>query len=807
MNINLDTAKDVLCKNVLIYGYCKYQDKGCAFSHHKSAGMQSGGSGNNHGQGQELDSQLPQSQLGQQQQQPSLQSSHHQLKSKPSRSRLQQQQQQQPQVPPPSSTASTKSIESSGGRRKFNIETPLFQPSGGGNDKLINNITSKFSNLSPTVKDAPVFRPESQSSFHDQDGNQMPPQSQQQLNNSSGLPFGTKKFNVSTPSFTPSNFDFSQGVMASGPTSSPVSQQNPPQQPQHFPSLSQGFTPNGPSSARSLGGIVQPQQPSSNPYLQNAPSPMGSASQGQMSQSSLMNSAPSMSASFFPSSQNQLHHQGPGPGPGPGGSAVSQMPPPPPQSQHQHQHQQHQQAPVYPLQYHLYAPAPPPRLSVPIKDYETNALKMFIPNDLRENSHRKNEASLQTLQHSNLPEHVNSYHSLVPIDTSYDAISKIWPGKNSLLFKCYSNTDGNLYVLRKIEPCNEVADEASFKSIKQWQTLGANANIVAIKDVFTSLAFSTISGTKVENSTALCFVYDYYPTSKTLLEHHKKSLRVEPVSEDLLWSYLVQLVNALKDIHGKGLSAGSSMEVSKIINTGGNKIRLSSCGISDVLDYGKPDKLDVEQLQRQDIKNLGKVMLDLSSLLLPVNLRSSQEEVLVRNLSNSTSLSEEFIKALQALNTVSALDDDAPGFDLKQFISDYLIDKTFSTVNSLQNSADYFESQLTSELENARLFRLLTKINFVVNTSAAGGENEVSKLSLSDANQIKVIQLFQQNLFQFFDHNGNRSINLHKVLVNLNKLDCGVDEKLLLVNENECIIVSYKEMKELIDCQFRQLKN
>lgn len=786
MNINLDTAKDVLCKNVLIYGYCKYQDKGCAFSHHKLTGLQSGGAGNGEGNGQE-----PESQVDQLQAQP-LQ----QLKSKQSRSRLQQQQQQQQQIPL-TGTASAKSTESNNGRRKFNIETPLFQPSGG-NDRLISSITSKFSNLSPTVKDAPIFQPESLTSFQGQDGIQSQQQRQQPQNNLSTFQFGAKKFNVSTPSFTPSNFDFSPGVSGTTSNQPQPHQQQQQQQHHHFSGPPQSLPPNGPSSARSLGGVIQPQQPSSNPYLQNTQSPL--ALGNQMPHSSLMNSAPPISSNFFPSLQSHLHHQGPGLE----GNAVAGAAPAPPTSQHQQQ----QQAPLYPLQYHLYAPVPPPRLTVPIRDYETNALKMFIPNDLRENLHRKNEASLQTLQHLNLPEHVNSYHSLVPIDTSYDAVSKIWPGKNSLLFKCYSNNDGNLYVLRKIEPCNEITDEGTFKSIKKWQKLRSNANIVGIKDVFTSLAFSSISGTKVENTTALCFVYDYYPNSKTLLERHKKSLRVEPITEDLLWTYLVQLVNALKEIHAKGLSAGSSMEVSKIINTGENRIRLSSCGISDVLDYGKQDSSDVEQLQRRDIKNLGKVLLDLSSLLLPINLRSSQEDVLVRNLTNSTNLSDDFIKVLKVLNEIAVSpDNDAPDFNMKQFISDYLIDKTFSTVNSLQNSSDYFELQLTSELENSRLFRLLTKINFVVNTTTSIGDNNLNKLSLNDANQIKIIQLFQQNLFQFYDPNGARVINLHKVLVNLNKLDCGVDEKLLLVNENECIIVSYKEVKEIIDCQFRQLKN
>ncbi|KAI5950369.1 PAN3 [Candida theae] len=790
MNINLDSAKDVLCKNVLIYGYCKYQDKGCAFSHHKSTGLQPSGNGNGPSQDQGPGSGSHASQL---QTQPS-----HQLRTKSSRSRLSQS--QQSLLP---STAPANLSNSNSGRKKFNIETPLFQPSGT-KDKMVNGITSKFSNLSPTVKDAPVFQPES---FQDQEGKQAPqqqqqqqPQQQQQQSNSSGLPFGSRKFNASTPSFTPSSFEFTPG--AASPGTAPLSQQSQTQkqqqqvQQQHqYSAKSQVLaSPNGPSSARSSGGIIQPQHTSANPYSQDTQSPIVPANQSHVLHSSVMNSAPLMSSNFFPSQQNQLHQQGQGLG-GPPPPHPPPPPPPPPTSQSQ----SHQQGPLYPLQYHLYAPAPPPRLTVPIKDNETNALKMFIPNEVRESLHRKNEASLQTLQHSNLPEHVNSYHSLVPIDASYEAVSRLWPGKSSLLFKCYSNIDGNLYALRKIEPCNEVTDDSAFKSIKTWQLLNTNANIVGIKDVFTSLAFSSIGGSKADNSTALCFVYDYYPNSKTLLEYHKKALRVEPITEDLLWVYLVQLVNALKSIHSKELYVGCSMEVSKIINTGENRIRLSSCGISDVLDYGKVDKPDVKELQRRDVKNLGKVMLDLSSLLLPINLRSSQEDILVRNLANSTNISGDFIEVLKVLNG------DAQEFNLKQFVCDYLVDKTFATINSLQNSTDYFESQLTSELENARLFRLLTKINFVVSTTT--GDNNLNTQSLNDINQIKVIELFQQTLFQTYDSNGARVVNLHKVLVSLNKLDCGVDEKLLLVKENEYIIVSYKEIKEIIDSQFRQLKN
>ena len=29
----LENAKDTLCRNVLIYGHCRYEDQGCAFNH------------------------------------------------------------------------------------------------------------------------------------------------------------------------------------------------------------------------------------------------------------------------------------------------------------------------------------------------------------------------------------------------------------------------------------------------------------------------------------------------------------------------------------------------------------------------------------------------------------------------------------------------------------------------------------------------------------------------------------------------------------------------------------------------------
>ncbi|CAX41856.1 poly(A)-nuclease subunit, putative [Candida dubliniensis CD36] len=692
MNINLDTAKDTLCKNILIYGYCKYENKGCAFSHNRQQPTQ---------------------------QQQATNTSNNSTS-----------------VITPNSANSTASSTDLSLKKKFNLNTPSFQPS-------INNLSNKFSTLSPKLKEIPVFKPENGVSEPE-------PVDSPTIQR----PFTSKRFNVSTPSFTPTNFDFANNTNADG-------------------NRGGASTPIGISSAPLIQNQQQQQQQQQQQKQPLAvPSPLATGAQPPSLQHRVLSMGASQSSpSTNPYFANNLDMSAPTPGsetpgpvlPGSAGAAANQ--------------------PMYPLQYHLYAPAPPPRLTIPLQPYESNSQTMFIPNDLREYLHKKNEASLQSLGHSNLPEHVNQYHSLVPIDKSYEPVSKLWLGKNSLIFKCLDNIDGNLYVMRKIEPCNEIVNDKPFKTVKRWKSI-KNANIVGLKDAFTTMAFN---GNQSGN-TALCIIYDYYPNSISLLEHHKKGLRVEPVNETLLWNYLIQLINAIMVIHEKGLSASSTIDLSKIIVTNKNRIKLSSVGISDILEFNDDEtKQDIKIRQLQDIQKVGKVLMELAILLLPANMRQSNN--VYNSLKASTNLSEDIVNNLRELND---LDTASEEFDLSEF-SKRLTPKMFSIIDSLQNSSDFIEGQLTSELENARLFRLMTKLNYLIHDNS-NTEND------------KIIKLFLNYVYNCYDSNNKKVINLNKVLTNLNKLDCGIDEKILLVNNDECIIISYKELKEIIDTKFRLMR-
>lgn len=605
MNINPESARDILCKNILIYGYCKFENKGCVFSHTR--------------------------------------------------------------------TGDTKAEDPKASeRRKFNMNTPLFQPN-------VTGLANKFSTLSPKLKDVPVFVPEK---------NDTP-----------------KKFNAMTPSFTPA---FDPQPPASAP-SQPLRQQQPQPQP----------PPTAP--------------PQSNPYLSNGGVP---ASQGDY---------------MF------------------------------------------QQQSQYPLNYHLYAPAPPPRHQIPLPPHETSANRMFIENELREALHRKNEATLQTMPRLNLPDHVGMYHLLVPIDNSFETLSKVWKIPTSV-FKVFSNIDGNAYALRKIDNSLviRIVSESPFKTIKKWRTV-KNANVVQLQDAFTSMAFG-------DDAACLMMVYDYFPTANTLLEHHvvrKLGGKLEPVTEDLLWTYVIQLTNALSAIHDKHLAARSSLDLSKIIVTNKNRIRLLAVGTDDVLLHEQDEAAiaessladHVKHLQLEDIRKLGRVLLDLALVSRP-NAKSLPLTDILKQLPYTA----EFVRVVEVLNSVDR------DFDLAEFSKRHLTPRLLASVNALQDAADVAESELTRELENGRLFRLITKINFIIDRPDFHAE-------LAENGPKYVVRLFRDYVFYQVDDAGRPVVDLSRVLVNLNKLDAGIDEKILLVSRDEksCVIVSYKEIRDVIDQLFRSL--
>jgi len=69
---------------------------------------------------------------------------------------------------------------------------------------------------------------------------------------------------------------------------------------------------------------------------------------------------------------------------------------------------------------------------------------------------------------------------------------------------------------------------------------------------------------------ALIFVYEFYPMAQSLLQAHFFEDSQGFFSEDKIWSYIIQLASALREIHSLGLYC-RTIDLTKIMLTSKNR--------------------------------------------------------------------------------------------------------------------------------------------------------------------------------------------------------------------------------------------
>lgn len=463
---------------------------------------------------------------------------------------------------------------------------------------------------------------------------------------------------------------------------------------------------------------------------------------------------------------------------------------------------------LYPVNFLLYAPPPPPHIELNKNANERTVDDLFIDNKLREYLQLKNEESLKSISNNelDLPLHVGQYHSLYPIDHNFDYNTKSF-GYTSIVYKCMSNEDGKLYTMRRLKNV-PITSPSVLKSIKKWKKVDC-ANCVKIYDVFTTRAF---------NDNSLILIYDYYPMSLTLMENHFMSFpgkNPDLITEDSLWNYTIQLLNAITEINKLNLSIGM-LNPSKIIITNKGRIRLSSLGIDDILNdvkLMKPSESNSTQAtatsssdkgsnintqlkeadesgnKDSDLLSLGKLILFLAKSTTYMKTPTESPLEIISQLK----FTNVFKKMLAYLFT-----EDATIERFQELVAPMILKLT----NGLQNSCDHMESNLMTELENARLVRLFAKLDFITERSEM-----VKDGPWSETGERYPIKLFKDYVFHQVDESGKPVVDLTHIIDCLNKLDAGVDENLLLISPDEmtCLIMSYKDLKELVNKSFLSL--
>lgn len=442
-----------------------------------------------------------------------------------------------------------------------------------------------------------------------------------------------------------------------------------------------------------------------------------------------------------------------------------------------------------------------------------------------------------------IPANVQHFHSLYPLDeprriqigstgtlskdesssssSSLSGVvttSKICSSIVSHVYKAINSMNGTACILRRVPTVSAFDDtrlklpswEFANRYVDIWKQL-KHPNIVGLQSIFSTSEF--LSSSTSTSHPDWVFVYDYFVGGESLESLYRvNAVRAPP--EHILWSFICQIVSALKAIHASNL-AYRSLHPSKVLLLPSNRrIKLNCVGLLDVLNPvqaqdddsgGSSDQsqLDEEQidniyydrlaeLQDRDIMDLGYLILDLAAKSNDAKVHADKRLYEIENV-----YSEELIDMIKYL--ISENDEEEEWKNIDDVVA--MLATRYQEENvAMYQQNDYLEDELVKEMDNGRLLRLLVKLNFAVQYA-----EEQQRFTNADSGDAHVLLLFSDYLFRQVNPDGSPVIDYGHIIETLNKLDAGTHEKLLLMTKDEqsLIVASYKELKKSVNQIFK----
>ncbi|CAI5444648.1 unnamed protein product [Caenorhabditis angaria] len=409
------------------------------------------------------------------------------------------------------------------------------------------------------------------------------------------------------------------------------------------------------------------------------------------------------------------------------------------------------------------------------------------------------DAKADVLAHPGIPQQVEHLTNLVPLENV--SVTNL----SQTTYKASSIRDGVTYCIRRIHGCR-VQPGKQTAPAESWKKL-VHGNVVQLREI--------IPNTRDFDDISLIFVYDYYPLAETLKAKHFDSrtgtfldsmtgikltstmsstpLVGTGIPESTLWSYVIQISAALRAIHANGLAA-RSIDLNKILIYSNNKILLSFCGIADVIN-SEPIHSSIHQYQQDDLQAFGCVLVALATgkphgsrrdlLMASMNIISQNYSLDMKNLiscllTNST-------------NNRKSINDIMPMIGAR----------FYSYMENMQQRNDCLEAELCRELENGRLFRLLCKLNTVLERAEHNGDE-----NWSETGDRFMLKLFRDYVFHQVTDQGKPWLDMAHIIQCLNKLDAGTSEKIEMVSRdgNIQVILEYSQLKRCVEKAFRDLQ-
>ena len=210
----------------------------------------------------------------------------------------------------------------------------------------------------------------------------------------------------------------------------------------------------------------------------------------------------------------------------------------------------------------------------------------------------------------------------------------------------------------------------------------------------------------------------------------------------------------------------------------------------DVVDFDS--QTDLADLQRQDLVNFGRLILSIASNNSYLHNIPKALEHIGRVYTPQLREAVQFLLGYGGMN---------PQFNVNTLItltSNHLVE-AFDA--SLHQDDNMFR-ELNREVENGRYVRLMAKLNFILERPEYEHDRQ-----WSEHGQRYLLPLFRDYVYHQVDANGNPAVDLGHALSCLGKLDAGTDERIVLISRDEqvCFVVSYKEVKVVVESAFREL--
>ncbi|CAH8572915.1 unnamed protein product [Schistosoma curassoni] len=438
---------------------------------------------------------------------------------------------------------------------------------------------------------------------------------------------------------------------------------------------------------------------------------------------------------------------------------------------------------------------------------------IIIDDDFKHALHSKLQACLFMADESikeKLPRNLGAYTDLVPLEILDQPRVSVTFGLPGVCFKAWSPRFSRYMLLRRIilPPDHEAAlSSDAFYLAKQLSDLNHSA-IVGFRDVFFTDAFA-------DNSVIL--VYEYIPCSSTLQQIHmsdplKLTSFTSPFSigrtvlphsaiksapsdlgmphESVMWSYLIQLTSGLRFIHQTFHRSCGILDPTKVLLQDGPRLRINCFGLKDILFYSAQDTNLVES-QAADFIQLGKLMIGVACgtvAAVQASQRASSFNLLQR------AYRPELVTLIRSLvsGQISGAD------QLMRATAPF----AFDHLTRLYDHSDLLESQLLLELECDRLFRLICKLQSIVERCDQGTSPE-----WSETGDRYMLKLFRDFVFHQSDPLGAPYLDLAHIITTLNKVEAASPERLCLVSRDSqnVIIVTYADIKQWLDTSFSYL--